>query len=92
MCHGQLAAVHDEDLVDLKSLKHKVFDGRKCNNGLSLTQAHIQEKCCNRVRFNILGAVTLIIVWNELHSGITSSRHPVPVFPAHRFVYLPAAA
>ena len=33
---GNTQRRNDENLADLEGLKHEVFDGRKCNNGLSL--------------------------------------------------------
>ena len=63
---------NDEYLADLERIEHKVFDGGQGDDGFSSAQAHIQEKSCNRVCLDILRAVALVIVRNELHLGITS--------------------
>lgn len=72
---------NDENLADLECVQHKVFDGGQGDDCFSSAQAHIQEKSRNRVCFDILRAVALVIVRNELHLGITS----LPSWPQYSF-------
>ena len=65
-----------QNAVCLKAVKQKIQKGRQCDRRLA--KAHIQQDRRNRVCFDIVGSILLIIMWNIFHQGFlqSGSRHP----------------
>lgn len=58
-----------QHLAHVKSIQHQVIHSRQSDCRLASTQAHIEKQSCDRMVFDILRAIALIIMRYELHSA-----------------------
>ena len=73
---GYAQGCNNQHLVNLEAVKQQIRNGGQGDAGLA--KAHIQQDCCERMGFDVVNGVFLILMWFVLHRGFLQSVRDHP--------------